>query len=252
MPATAASATARTTRASGLADLRCRLFTLALAVAACGTVSPDETVPTAPPASSEVTTGASVDGCGLDGALPENGWLGGEPGSGISLSLPEWAAVADADREADRLAVEAQNALNGGFEIVVAETYEQPACSEAPRLLRAWLDHPERGSVMIFATTLLQALDWATEPITAAAMPLRTDDNGSQVVTDLDADDARQRAWVATPQGRYIKVVAIAPNAPPEQFGVATTIFVDPDGPEPGEPPLDAEAAVALALELLG
>lgn len=181
-----------------------------------------------------------------DPVRPEVGWLGDDPGSQPRIG----GEVAIEPGAADELAAKAAAQLGEGYVVAEQGAWLSSICPVQLPVRWVTLDAPGGGTVYVVTYQLTTSLYWFEEPVSGDLVRSTLPDGTEVAVNDFAGEGVYHRAWVARPDGTYLKVVASGADAP-SQGGwptmPPTTAPVPPGGPAP----LTLGEAQALALALL-
>lgn len=181
-----------------------------------------------------------------DAVRPAAGWLGDDPASRPRIG----GEVAIEAGAADELAAKAVAQLGDGYVAVEQGAWLSSVCPVQLPVRWVTLDAPEGGTVYVVTYQLRTGLYWFEEPVAGDLVRATLADGTEVAVNDFGGEGIYRRAWVARPDGTYLKVVASGAGAP-SQGGWPTTMMTTAPLPPGGPAPLTLGEVQALALALL-
>lgn len=181
-----------------------------------------------------------------DAPRPAVGWLGEDP-----ASQPRLGGDIGADPMlADDLAAKVVAQLGDGYHAVETAVRANAVCPDEPPMISVTLDAPGGGTVYVVTYHLRTSLYWFEEPVVGDLVRSTLPDDTEVAVNDFAGEGVHRRAWVARPDGTYLKVVASGAGAP-SQGGWPTMPPTTAPLPPGGPAPLTLGEVQALALALL-
>lgn len=186
---------------------------------------------------------------------PADGWLGTEStGPTEDLFRSELDTNFEDPESLDKLLTAVTTLAPAGFSVESSDVWAAPECIESTRLIQAYLTDDEGAQIRILFTPMKGQLDWFY--VKPSGEIVRTDlDDGGELMTGQTPDESTVRAWVASPDGLFVRVTAYGANAD-TYAGYPTTgaplpTEVGDTMPPVGKAPLTQDQAAAMAKAVL-